>query len=300
MTNLLVLCSAMFWGAELLTAGTQRVELTVDGCVRSYIVHVPPGIAPQEKLPLVLVLHGAAMNGQWMMSYTGMNAKADADKFIAVYPDGTGFGPFLTWNAGGPSWGRPNDVKFLTSLVDDVGTRIAVDQRRVYATGLSNGGMMSYRLALEASGRIAAIAPIAGTMLVRDQVPTRAVPVMHFHGTADRIVPPGGPSAGTPSFVSFLSVAETLQLWCQFNRCDFNDLAENQLIDRVFDGTRVRKIRYRAAADGADVVYISIENGGHTWPGRPVFLLSLILGRTTRDVSANDLVWEFFQQNPLP
>ena len=115
--------------------------------------------------------------------------------------------------------GKADDVKFVGSLLDDLATVVNVDPKRVYATGMSNGGMMCYRLAAELSDRIAAIVPVAGTMAIDEAKPKRPVPVMHFHGTADRIVPFGGPRNGTPKFLTFKSVKETIKIWGEINGC---------------------------------------------------------------------------------
>src|SRR5207248_1712283 len=114
-----------------------------------------------------LALHGAGMNGRMMRWFTGLDRKADREGFIVVYPDGTGSGSFLTWNAGALfrlAGNRADDIAFLRELLDDLGKVVNVDPKRVFATGMSNGGMMCYRLAAEMSDRIAAIAPVAGTM----------------------------------------------------------------------------------------------------------------------------------------
>jgi len=289
--------------ADPLSPGTHRQTLEVDGRTRSFLVHVPSGFDAQQPAAVVFVLHGAGMNGPWMMWYTGMNAKSDAEGFIAVYPNGTGFGPFRTWNAGGITGpmaaGQPDDVAFLSGVIDHLAERAAIDEDRIYSTGLSNGGMMSYRLAAELADRIAAIGPIAGTMTRPDPQPSRPVPVIHFHGTNDRIVPTNGPSPGTPSFLAFLSVEETLRSWCVVNDCDLDRPVEVQLPDSANDGTTVVRTTYGPGPSGAEVVFVSIQNGGHTWPGR-WSLLHLITGKSTQDISANDLLWEFFERHPRP
>jgi polyhydroxybutyrate depolymerase len=168
---------------------------------RSYLVHVPPKYDAKKPTPVVLVLHGAGTNGAITVFFCGMNKKADEAGFIAVYPNGTGLaGLMLTWNAGRfqGKEGKADDVAFIAKLLDDLATVVNVDPKRVYATGISNGGMMCYRLAAELSDRIAAIAPVAGTMAIDKYNPKRPVPVMHFHGTADKMVPFAGPGSHTP------------------------------------------------------------------------------------------------------
>jgi len=173
--------------------GDHQRSLMVDGIKRTYLVHVPKSYAPDKPTPVVLALHGAAMNGSMMVWFSGLSKKADEAGFIVVYPSGTGTGPFLTWNAGGfqgrMAEGRPDDVRFVSSLLDDLATVCSVDSKRVYACGMSNGGMMCYRLAAELSDRIAAIAPVAGTIAIGESKPKKPIPVMHIHGSKDTIVP---------------------------------------------------------------------------------------------------------------
>lgn len=289
--------------AATLPPGTHYRRIEVDGQTRSYYVHVPRGIDAEQPLPVVLVLHGGGMNARWAMSFTGLNTTANAQKFIAVYPNGTGFWFFLNWNAGGVlgprGEGLPDDVKFLSAVLDDVALHAPVDQDRLFATGFSNGGMMCYRLAAELSDRIAAIAPVAGTMTLPDPQPVRPVPIIHFHGTKDGWVPPGGPAPGTPDFLTFFSLPDTLRAWCEVNGCDFETPIETQLPDIANDGTTVRRAVYGPGTNGAEIISLTIENGGHTWPGR-WSLLGPLVGKTTRDISANELIWEFFNRHPLP
>ena len=149
-----------------LKPGDHTRKLQVDGRTRSYIIHVPPKLDPKKPTPVVLAFHGAATNASIMALSTGLSEKADEAGFIVVYPNGTGKGDvLLVWNAGG--WHGPkaekevDDVKFVRELLDDLPKVVNVDPKRIYATGISNGGMMSYRLAAEMSNRIAAIAPVS-------------------------------------------------------------------------------------------------------------------------------------------
>lgn len=274
-------------------------ELNIDGSTRSYLVHVPPICKPADRAPVVLAFHGAGMNAALMPYFSGLSSKADQAGFVVVYPNGTGLGPFLTFNSGGVDWSlvkkQPDDVAFVARVLDDLATVVPVDPRRIYATGISNGGMMCYRLAAEMSDRIAAIAPVAGTMAPGQTKPHRPVPVLHFHGTEDGLVPYDGPDPRFSKLLTFESVERTIATWVAWNGCRTKPLRED-LPDAVDDGTTVTREIYRAD-QGADVILISIHGGGHTWPGRDTS--KPILGRVTRDICATDLIWDFFRAHRL-
>jgi polyhydroxybutyrate depolymerase len=178
--------------------GDHRRELTVDGRARSYVVHVPPKHGATRATPVVLAFHGAGMNGPMMATFSGLSEKADAAGFVVVYPNGTGFGEaalfFNAWADAKPAGEGPaDDVTYTAKVLDDLATVVNVDAKRVFATGMSNGGMMCHRLAAELPERIAAVAAVGGTLAMPRFAPKRPVPVMHIHGTADQIVPVGGP-----------------------------------------------------------------------------------------------------------
>ena len=281
--------------------GDHNLSLKMGDVTRSYLVHIPPKHDPTKPTPVVLVLHGAGTNGAIMVPFCGLNKKADKAGFVAVYPNGTGLANLmLTWNSGGfrgkMGEGKADDVAFIGRLLGDLGTVVEVDRKRVYATGMSNGGMMCYRLAAELSDRIAAIAPVAGTMAVENYNPKRPVPVMHFHGADVKIVPYGGPSGRTPKFLGFKSVEETIKICAKANGCP-EEPDITRLPDTVDDETTVTRKSYQPGKEGAEVVLFVIEGGGHTWPGLepPVGFI----GKSTKDISANDLIWEFFQRHPM-
>lgn len=295
MTIATVLMAAML-AAHPLGPGDHPRTLTADGRERSYLVHIPPQYDPKKPTPVVLLFHGAASNGPMHVQFTGMNEKSDQAGFIAVYPNGTGAGPLLVWNIAGRSDKLPNDVKFVSAVLDDLATVVNIDPKRVYATGCSMGGMMCYRVAAELSDRIAAIAPVAGTMAINDPKPKRAVSVMHFHGTADKLVPFNGLGQNAPKFLTIKSVEETIRIWRKIDGCpEVPKVTEYP--DKADDGTRAKRKVYGPGEDGSEVVLIEIEGGGHTWPGRkpPVEFL----GKSTRDISANDVIWEFFLKHPM-
>lgn len=299
MTPTLLILFAATFGADPLGPGDHTRRLTVDERQRSYLIHIPPNYDAEKPTPVVVILHGAGMNSALTVPFTGMSTKSDEAGFLAVYPNGTGNGIFLTWNAGGRTVrmaeNAPDDVKFIASLLDDLATVVNVDPKRVYATGMSNGGMMCYRLAAELSDRIAAIAPVAGAIAIEESKPLRAVSVIHFHGRADKMVPFDGPNKGTPKFLTFKSVEESVTIWRKINECP-DEPTLTALPDKQDDGTKVTQKTYGPGREGAEVVLIEIEGGGHTWPGQksPISLI----GRSTLDISASDLLWEFFQKHP--
>ena len=165
----------------------------------------------------------------------------------------------------------------------------------LYATGISNGGMMCYRLAAELSERIAAIAPVAGTIAIDESKPKRPVPVIHFHGTKDNLVPFEAGKGKKPSFVKFEDVEGSIRTWVKLNGCEAEPKTDT--LSKDGDETKVTRKIYGGGKDGADVVLIVIEDGGHTWPGQqpPVGFI----GKSAKNISANDLMWEFFQKHPM-
>jgi polyhydroxybutyrate depolymerase len=276
-------------------------SLVVGGLTRTYVVHTPPDLDPQKPAPVVLALHGATMTGPLMAWFTKLNAKADAAGFIVVYPNGTGQRSSYFWNAGnccGPAAQQNvDDVGFIRAVLDDLAATYRIDPERVFATGMSNGAMMAYRLASELSDRVAAVAPVAGTVTCGECRPTRPVPVLHIHGTEDEFGPfGGGRGAKSISGVDYRSVKDTIATWVRANNCREEPAAVEELPDRTGDGTKVTRTTYGGDAAGAEVVLVTVAGGGHTWPGRPG---SAALGRSTQNVSANDLIWEFFERHPM-
>ena len=284
--------------SRFLSAGDHFCTLTMNGLTRSYCVHVPKGYDPKTPEPVVLALHGAAMTGSMMVWFTGLNQTSEKNNFIVVYPNGTGLGPLQTWNAGGlpekAASNKPDDVAFLASVLDDLSVRTNVDAKRIYACGMSNGAMMCYRLAAELSDRIAAIAPVAGTIAIEQSHPKRPVPVLHFHGSADTIVPFHRRTA-KQAFMKFESADESIETWIKLDGCD--DKPTTDVLSKDGDDLKVTRQTYGGGKDGSEVVLITIQGGGHTWPGQkpPV----AFIGKSAMSISANDLIWEFFKKHPM-
>jgi polyhydroxybutyrate depolymerase len=298
----LVLITATFADGEAaLRPGDHARTLTVDGRERRYLVHVPPQYDQAAPMPVVLAFHGGGANADTMVAFSGLNEKADEAGFIVVYPDGSGrLERMLTFNAGnccGHAAAQDiDDVAFTRHVLDDLETIAAVDRRRIFATGMSNGGMMAYRLAAELSDRIAAIASVGGPMGTEQCHPRRPVSVIHFHGDADEFAPFRGGRGRGPSGTDFHSVQHAIDAWVDANGCR-KPPTTTRFPDRQDDGTTVRQERYDSGTDGAEVVLVVVEGGGHTWPGREPRLRAL--GTSTREISANDMMWEFFKRHPM-
>ncbi len=278
-------------------AGTDRLgEMVHDGRSRSYLVHLPKSYNAKKKYPLVLILHGGGGNARLTAQMTGFSATADREGFIAVYPDGTGLieGLFLTWNAGNCCGfaldEETDDTGFLRALLQRLKKEHAVDPNRVFVTGFSNGGMMSYRLACELSGAIAAIAPVAGAMNVECK-PERPLSVVIFHGTEDGHVRYDG---GEPLALADWHdrtdrpVKETVAFWVKFNGC--RPQAQTSVKGHV------QMERYSGCREGTEVVLYTIRGEGHSWPGGRRWAPWAAV--PTREISATDLIWEFFTGHP--
>jgi polyhydroxybutyrate depolymerase len=267
---------------------------------RGYWLYWPDRYQGEKSMPLVLALHGDGSDADSLARFSGLNEKADEAGFLVVYPNGTGQREkMLTWNAGrccGYAQHRNiDDTEFIEKILNEVEKGYPVDRSRIYVTGISNGAMMAYRLVSELPHRIAAVAAVAGSLEVDSFSIKWPVPVMHFHGTQDEFVPyRGGHGPRSTNRVHFTSVQDTIETWAWINEA--NKVPETvELPDKADDGTRVVRHTYRASKTGADVILYEIQGGGHTWPGRPVS--DKILGAATQDISANDLMWEFFKNH---
>jgi polyhydroxybutyrate depolymerase len=275
-------------------------SLFFEGRDRSYFVHLPPRYDSKTLLPLVVVLHGGGGGVQGTdagmqpgaVSLTGMSLKADEENFIVVYPSGTGIlrDKLLTWNAGNCCGyalkHNVNDVGFIAALLDKLEREIAIDPRRVLVTGISNGGMMAYRIGCELSERIAVIAPVEGALNVSCR-PTSPVSVVIFHGTGDQNVHYDGGPAPRDNRIDN-SVAVAVSFWVGANSCAEVPAREAPQAD-------LRIESYSSCRRGSGVTLYKILGGKHAWPGGD--RLTSLLDEPTHDVSATDLMWEFFLQH---
>jgi len=275
-------------------SGNARGVMEIDGRRRTYVLHVPAAYDGRVAWPLVIVLHGDGGRGSRMARLTGLDEKADAARFLVAYPDGAGWmnGHPRSWNAGaccGYAAARGiDDVAFIRALIEVLERRYRVDPSRIYVTGISNGGMMAHRLGCELADRIAAIAPVAGALVVSSCAPREPVSAMIFHGTADLIVRyEGGPSQADARRLD-PPVSQAVAFWVARNAC-------RQVPDRVERGP-IRQERYPGGRGGTEVMLYTLEGGGHEWPGgRAGWLFG---ARPSQEPNATDLMWEFFSAHP--
>lgn len=284
------------------TGGDETHTLDFGGLKRSYTLHLP-ATSPAGALPLVVVLHGGAGSGAGAAKMTGFDALADDSGFLVVYPDGTdrdrplmhamGKPGFLTWNAGsccGYAQGHDiDDVGFIRAVVADVQKQHAVDAKRIYATGISNGGMLSYRLACEASDLFAAIGPVAGIIEIPDCKPVHPVAVIDFQGTDDQNVPLAGgigkKEVGKKE--DRKPVQDSIDFWVKQDGCSVTVKSEHPDIHLT---------NYGGCTDGTAVDYYVVQGGGHAWPGGQQ--MASFLDKPDPDVPATFLIWSFFKDHP--
>ncbi len=274
--------------------------LSHGGFKRQYLVHVPPGYDGREPLPVVLAFHGGGGRGEVQRTQSQMNPVADQNGFMVVYPDGTGRLRLLTWNAG-TCCGyavRKNvdDVGFVSALIDDLARNYNIDQKRVYATGLSNGGMLCYRLACELSDRIAAIAPVSADLGVDGPRPTRQIPILHIHGLRDNnVVFEGGVGSNQFQPEPHRSNAETLGFFLNAYGYAKQPLDVQETADYTLE-------RYGPPQGqaGAPILLYKLPTGGHNWPGGiDTTGKRWNTGKMIETFPASTVIWKFFEQFTL-
>lgn len=272
-------------------------RVPVEGGVRDVWVHVPADLAPEPLRPLLIAFHGGGSNARDMADRTGLRRTADAHGFVVAFPEGSGrLARMRTWNAGeccAYAVARGiDDVAFTVAVIDALVARHAVDPRRVYLTGMSNGAMMAYRVALERPEIVAAIAPVAGAMALDPDRVRVPVPVLHVHGSDDRHAPfEGGVGPASLEGGVRRSVPDTLAAWVRAHGASPAAVVTS-LPDVADDGLRVERWAYGTRVDPEVVVLVLVVGGGHTWPGSTA--RERWLGPSTLDVDANELMWAFF------
>ncbi|HRC73767.1 MAG TPA: PHB depolymerase family esterase [Candidatus Competibacter sp.] len=290
-------------GDTALPPGFKTVTLSHAGRERSYLLYVPASLPKGQPAPLVMVFHGGGGHAAGIVRATNLHQIAERHGFIAAYPNGTGAqqGRRLSWNAGSsPPRGyaenqNVDDVGFVKAILQQLKRSYSIDPRRIYATGLSKGGMFAYRLGCELSDQIAAIAPVAGSLTYAQCRPSRAVAILHIHGGNDQNVPlEGGRGAYSAQMADYPSALRGLDQWRQRNNCTATPTQTTVTAD-------TKRFSYQGCKNGGDVTYYVVRGGGHGWPGstpnarqqgRGIYL--------SNQLKASEEIWKFFAAHPKP
>jgi polyhydroxybutyrate depolymerase len=278
----------------------KTINITSDGVARNFIVYLPSGYNNSGKMPLIFAIHGGSGTPEGMINIANFKPIADRDKVVLVYPEGVQ----KNWNDGRPTVPNQlgiNDVGFFNQMCDYMINNYSVNGKKIYATGISNGGFMSTRLGCELSNRIAAIAVDAATMEAKTIAPNcnpgRPVPALYIHGTTDPLVPflGGQITAGGTAGGTILSHFQVIEKWVALNGCNSTPTVTD-LPDISNDGTTIKQRVYTGGTTGSEVVSYVILNGGHTWPQGYQYLNVAIIGKTSQDMNACEVIWTFFKR----
>jgi polyhydroxybutyrate depolymerase len=288
--------TGLIGGCQSAPGTINRIEkqLEIDGIIRTYVVDFPRSYDEQSEhsFPVVIALHGTGGSALQMEASYGLTEKADRENYVIVYPDGvrgTGILGIRSWNAGAccdyAMYNQINDVVFIQEVIDKLITAFHINHRRVYIIGMSNGGMMAYRLACELSEKIAAIGVVSATMIMdRPCQPQRSMPILHIHSQLDSKVPLAG-GIGIGGY-DFPKVDSVMNVWSSLNSCSEPTTVEN-----------VDVVHTKWACDRSVLERYVTYDGGHSWPGAT---------RTdrgdvpSRAINANDVIWSFLEKFSLP
>lgn len=285
MKSLYVILVSLFVSCSLYAQSTLSGTILHDNLVREYSMYVPAVYDGTTPVPLLLNLHGYGSNNLQQQFYGDFRSIADTANFIIVHPNGTEYNGSRFWNVGFfPS--TVDDLGFLLALVDSLSQSYNIDPKRIYSTGMSNGGFMSYELACH-SDRIAAIASVTGSMTtiaMENCTPTRAIPALEMHGTADPTVPYNGATG-------MLGIEQVVNYWVTNNNCSSEPTVYDITNSNETDGATAQRFVYSGGSNGSTVEFYKIQNGGHTWPGA-----AIVIGTTCMDFSASREIWRFLSQ----
>ena len=275
------------------------MQIFFQGLDRSYLLYTPPSYNPEEPMPVVIGFHGGTTTAQKFSQTTKFNQLAAQEGFIVVYPQGID----KNWNDGRDVAGLPSqdDVAFVSAVIDDIKKIRNIDSHRIYATGISNGGFFTQRLACQLSDKIAAFASVASTLAQTMSTrcnPNNPVSILLINSPDDKFVPwqGGRMTRGLGGYI--LSVPDTVRFWQQKNSCspqpDVQSVNNNKN-----GGTSIQISRYAQCKNGSEVILTTIYGGGHTWPnglGQPQWLV----GRTSQKIDGSSYIWNFFKRHTLP
>ena len=269
---------------------TQTINGTIihDGIVRTYKLYIPSIYNGNTAVPLLFNFHGYTSNSNEQMFYGDFRNIADTANFLVVHPQGTLDNTNTThFNVG---WGGStvDDVGFTEALIDSLSAAYSIDQNRIYAVGMSNGGFMSFQLACDLSNKIAAVGSVTGSMTpstLGNCNASHPMPIIQIHGTTDPTVPYNGSAGWTAS------VTNILNHWATFNNCSPAPTVVNVPNTNVLDGSTVEKYTYENGDNCSEVVHYKVTNGQHTWPG-----CIFNFAGTNYDINASVEIWNFISK----
>ncbi|HTX93080.1 MAG TPA: PHB depolymerase family esterase [Anaerolineales bacterium] len=281
----LAACSGKTSGSPQSAATVQPVDsqrsLTVDGLERTYLLHIPAGLDGSKPVPLVFVFHGLGESAGLIQQASGFDGIADKNGFIVVYPNGSGPSSGQSWNAGKCCGyaldNKVSEADFVRQIIADLGGLVKIDPARIYATGFSNGGLLSYRLGCEMADTLAAVAPVAGVLVFDPCQPAGPISLIDFHGMSDTTVPYAGggviPGLGEP----FPPVGQSVATFASLDGCSGNPRTDQT---NVFNHSV-----YGGCKSGSSVELYTINGIGHSWPSQYI-------------VPASQMIWDFFKAHP--
>lgn len=274
-------------------------KIIYQGQMRTYHLYLPKDYSRRGSLPLVLALHGGFGSGEKFSKNTNMNALAAQEGFAVVYPDAID----NHWNDGrGTVSNEVDDVGFIKALIEQLIKLRNIDKSRIYAVGLSNGGLFTQRLACEMSDKFAAFASVSASLpesLKSNCKPPNPVSMLMINSPDDKFVPwDGGEIRGRGGEV--LSVPETIAWWREHSGCSPTPIANSLPVRNYTDSTRVREARYSGGRGGSEVILYTINGGGHSWPDTSErHQNNSRFGKRSQQINANEVIWKFFQRHSL-
>jgi len=259
-----------------------------DGLDRDFILNIPTSYDGSEAMPVIFNFHGFGSNSTQQMFYGDFRSIAESEGIILVHPQGTFLGGQAHWNVGGfTNASTIDDVGFTEAIIEYLLSNYNIDESRIYATGMSNGGYMSYLLACQLGNRFAAIASVTGSMTLETEQecnPLHPTPVLQIHGTADEVVPFNGASFS-------VSIDDVISYWVSYNNCSSPPQVIEIEDNNTNDGSTATHTIYELCDQNITTELIKVDGGGHTWPGT-------VFGGpgTNQDFNASQTIWEFFSK----
>ena len=280
-------CGVYIVDGDIAIQNAEQCEMTRGGFFREFIQYIPQSINENgENAPIVFVLHGYTSYDDWIFDYSNFQTQADEHCFILIYPQGTIYQPTgeTHWNVGGwTSQSTTDDIDYIDSIIDYLDGNYLVNLNRIYSTGMSNGGFMSYVLACQLSHRIAGIASVTGTMTNQtfDECdPKHPMPVMQIHGAKDNTVPYEGNDNMKP-------IDDVMEFWVNYNACNATP-SETTIEDNDDDGLGGTLSVYNGCMNDVSVELYYLDGLGHQWPS--------IKGTRVFDIDSASVIWEFFSK----